>query len=95
MIEDKVHRAGRWKAFYEEKGGLRDVIDDMCLSYFERHASLGVRDHDKQYALSLANKVAREIEAHIKSIVDTGTIEAHRAHAKRIEELPAPKRRWI
>lgn len=95
MIEDKQHRASRWKAFYEEPGGLRDVIDGMCHAYFERHASLGVKEHDKQYALSLAHKVAREMETHIKGIVDSGTIEAHRAHARRIEELPAAKRRWI
>ena len=95
MSEDKQHRAARWKAFYEEPGGLRDLIDAMCHAYFERHGSLGVREHDKHYALSLAAKVARELEAHVKGIVDTGAIEAHRAHARRVEELPASRRRWI
>ena len=95
MTEDKLHRAGRWKAFYEEEGGLRDVLDGMCHAYFERHASLKVNEHDKQYALSLANKVARELDAHIRSIVETGKLEAHRDHARRIEQLPAAKRRWI
>lgn len=95
MSEDKLHRAGRWKAFYDEEGGLRDVLDGMCQAYFERHASLGVKEHDKQYALSLANKVARELQAHIVAIVETGKLEEHRAHARRIEELPAAKRRWI
>ena len=89
MSEDKLHRAGRWKAFYDEEGGLRDVLDGMCQAYFERHASLGVKEHDKQYALSLANKVARELQAHIVAIIETGKLEEHRAHARRIEELPA------
>lgn len=95
MNEDPQHRAARWKAFYDEDGGLRDVIDAMCRAYFDRHASLGVREHDKHYALSLAAKVAREIEGHIRGIVDTGKIDEHRAHARRIEDLPAVKRRWI
>ena len=45
--------------------------------------------------VSLANKVARELQAHIVAIVETGKLEEHRAHARRIEELPAAKRRWI
>ena len=95
MTEDRLHRASRWKAFYEESAGLKDVIDGMCQAYFERHASLGVKEHDKQYALSLANKIARELQAHIVAIIETGKIEEHRAHARKIEELPAAKRRWI
>lgn len=95
MTEDKLHRAQRWQAFYEEPGGLRDVLDGMCQAYFERHASLGVHEHDKQYALSLANKVARELSGHIRTIIDTGKLDEHRDHARKIEALPAKQRRWI
>lgn len=95
MTEDPIHRASRWAAFYDEPGGLGEVIQGMRREYFERHASLGLSDQDKRYALSLADKALAEIDRHIRAIVETGKIEAHRDHVKRIEKLPAAQRRWI
>lgn len=93
-MTDKARRADRWRAFYEEDGGLRDLIASMRQAYFERHASLGLSDTDKHYALSMADKIASEIEQHFKRVIDTGVLDEHRSHARRIEALPAARRRF-
>lgn len=87
MIDPKA-RADRWKAFYEEDGGIREVIADMRAQYFEKASSLGVRDTDALLKLSMADKIIREMDAYFKGIIANGTVEYDRAnHAKRIAKV--------
>ena len=44
MSEDAVHRANRWREFYEEESGLRDVLDTLRRAYFDRASELMPND---------------------------------------------------
>lgn len=88
MSEDPLHRASRWKAFYEEDGGIREVIADIRAQYFAKASSLGVKDTDALLKLSMADKIAQEIDSYFQGIIAGGTVEAERAeHAKRIAKV--------
>jgi hypothetical protein len=88
MTEDPLHRATRWKAFYEEAGGLDDVLSALRRAYFERAQSLGAKDTDGLLKLSIADKIAAELDAHIRYIIDGGKIEQDRkAHVERVRKV--------
>ncbi len=88
MTEDPLHRAQRWTAFYEEDGGLREMIEGLRKAYFERAQSLGARDTDGLFKLSVADKIVGEIDAHVRFICDGGLIEADRkAHLERVRKV--------
>lgn len=82
------HRAERWRNFYEEDGGLREVIADMRAQYFEKAAGLGVRDTDALLKLSMADKILREMDSYFQGIIKGGQVAADRAaHAQRIAKV--------
>lgn len=88
MVTDPKVRADRWKAFYEEDGGLGEVIAALRRAYFERAQTLGARDADGLLKLSIADKIAGELDAHIRFIIDSGMIEADRAaHIERVRKV--------
>lgn len=93
---DKVTRANRWLAFYREQGGLADFIKAIRTSYFEKIASLKPGDVDGLQTLAMADKVARELDQHIRAVIDAGVMEAHyKEHADRIAALPEAQRRRL
>lgn len=88
MTEDPLHRANRWEAFYNEEGGLDDVLSGLRRAYFERAQSLGARDTDGLLKLSIADKIVGELDAHIRFIIDGGKIEQDRkAHVERVRKV--------
>lgn len=88
MTEDPLHRANRWEAFYNEDGGLDDVLSGLRRAYFERAQSLGARDTDGLLKLSIADKIVGELDAHIRFIIDGGKIEQDRkAHVERVRKV--------
>jgi hypothetical protein len=95
VTEDRLHRASRWKAFYDEEDGLGEAIAMLRRSYFERAAELTVKDGEQLMKLALADKILAEIDAYVRNVGHIGAIEAARRHMARIEELPPAKRRWI
>lgn len=88
MTEDPLHRASRWQAFYDEDGGLDDVLSGLRRAYFERAQTLGARDTDGLLKLSIADKIVGELDAHIRFIIDGGRIEQDRkAHVERVRKV--------
>ncbi len=82
------HRAERWRVFYNEEGGIGEVIADMRAQYFEKASGLGVRDTDALLKLSMADKILKEMDAYFQGIIKGGQVEADRAaHAKRIAKV--------
>lgn len=75
---DAVERGARWEAFYREQGGLADFFNAVRRGYFEAAAGLGISDTDKIYEYALADRIAREIERQVQSVVQNGKIEADR-----------------
>lgn len=88
MSEDPLHRASRWQSFYDEDGGLDDVLSGLRRAYFERAQALGAKDTDGLLKLSIADKIVGELDAHIRFIIDGGQVEKDRkAHVERVRKV--------
>jgi len=96
MSEDIVHRANRWREFYEEDGGLRDVLDTLRRAYFDRAGELMPSDTAALLKLGMAAKIVDQVDTHIRQILTAGRIEqAAQDHAERIAKLPEARRRFL
>ena len=96
MAEDPIHRAERWRAFYTESGGLKEVLDTLSEAYLDRAASLMPNDTAALLKLGMARKIVTEIEQHIEAIFTAGKIQlAAQDHAERIAKLPEARRRFL
>jgi hypothetical protein len=96
MSEDIVHRANRWREFYEEDGGLRDVLDTLRRAYFDRAGELMPNDTAALLKLGMAAKIVDQVDTHIRHILTAGRMEqAAQDHAERIAKLPEARRRFL
>lgn len=96
MSEDMIHRANRWREFYEEDGGLRDVLDTLRRAYFERAGELMPGDGPALLKLGMAAKIVEQIDLHVRQILSAGRIEqAAQDHAERIAKMPEARRRFL
>lgn len=96
MSEDAIHRANRWRDFYQEDGGLRDVLDTLRNAYLDRAADLMPNDTAALLKLGMARKIVDQVDQHITSIIGAGKIEqAAQDHADRIAKLPEARRRFL
>ncbi|WP_152682352.1 hypothetical protein [Sphingopyxis sp. C-1] len=87
MIDPKA-RSDRWRSFYEEDGGLRDMLLDLRRAYFERAAALGARDTDGLWKLSIASKLVDELDRHVGAVIGAGDIAAQQdEHLARIRKV--------
>ena len=96
MSEDAIHRAARWREFYEEEGGLKDVFETLRRAYFERAGELMPGDSAALLKLGMAAKIVEQIDVHIRQILSAGRLEqAAQNHAERIAKLPEARRRFL
>lgn len=95
-MSDSVANARRWKVFYEEEGGLRDILSGLRVAYLERMSSVEPWETDKLMKLAVASKVTQAIDSEIRAIMDAGKVEeTRRDHIRKIEKIPAAKRRFF
>ena len=95
-MTDPVARAQRWKLFYDEEGGLRDILESLRVAYLERLSAVEPWETDKLTKLAIASKVTRAVDSEILAILTAGKVEAdRREHVKKIERIPTAKRRWL
>ena len=96
MSEDLIHRANRWREFYEEDGGLSDVLGTLREAYFARAGELMPGDTAALLKLGMAAKIVEQVDAHIRQILSAGRLEqAAQDHAQRIARLPEARRRFL
>jgi hypothetical protein len=96
MSEDVVHRASRWREFYEEEGGLRDMLDALRQAYFARAGELMPGDTGALLKLGMAGKIVAQLDEHVRHILTAGRLEqAAQDHAERIAKLPEARRRFL
>ena len=95
-MSDPVANARRWKTFYEEEGGLRDILSGLRVAYLERMSSVEPWETDKLMKLAVASKVTQAIDSEIRAIMDAGKVEeTRREHIKKIDKIPVAKKRWL
>lgn len=88
MVMDPKARADRWSAFYNEDGGLRDMLLGLRRTYFERAAELGARDTEGLWKLSIASKLVDELDRQIGAVIGAGDIAAQQdEHLARIRKV--------
>lgn len=96
MSEDMIHRAARWRQFYEEENGLRAVLGQLRQAYFARAADLMPSDTAALLKLGMAAKIVDQLDAHVGHIIGAGKVEhAAQEHAARIARLPEARRRLL
>lgn len=82
---DAIARGQRWEAFATEEGGLYDMIGNLRRGYFEKVGQLKPGDTQSLQALASADRIAREIEREVQTVIETGRIRANdKAHTNRI-----------
>lgn len=85
---DAIARGQRWEAFYSEEGGVSDMITALRRDYFEKVGSLKPGDADGLRSLGMADRIAREIDAKIRDVIETGKIARSNAeHVNRVASI--------
>jgi hypothetical protein len=85
---DAVARGQRWEAFATEEGGIYDMISALRRDYFEKVGQLSPGDVESLRALGMADRIAREIERKVQTVIETGRLRAKdRAHAEKISNI--------
>jgi len=85
---DAVARGQRWEAFAVEEGGIYDMIAALRADYFAKVGQLSPSETDKLLALGMADKIAREIEGKVRTVIETGKIRANdREHTERVANI--------
>lgn len=96
MSADPIQRGHKWQAFYNEDGGLKDMLDEIERTYLERMANVSVGNLEALQVMQIAFKVAQEFRGMIQTIVSgAATAEAAKEYATRMQAIPAAKRRYI
>ena len=82
---DAIARGQRWEAFYREQDGLGDMLTKLRQSYFEKVGSTKPGDTQTLLVLGLADKIVREVEREVQTVIETGKMRANdREHAERV-----------
>lgn len=86
-VADAVARGMRYSAFYEEEDGLRDMITSLRQDYFQKMGELKPGDLDGLRALGMADRIAREIERKVQSVIETGRIRGNERHVRGVANI--------
>lgn len=93
---DPIQRGRRWQAFYEEEGGLREMIEAIQQTYLERLALVDPSNTEQLQVLAMAHRVSREFDGMIRAIVGGADVaEKAREYATRMQAIPAAARRRL
>lgn len=93
--EDPIRRQKRWQPFYEEPGGLRDMLSEMRAAYFMRMSVVEPWEVAKLANLAIAAKQIDMLDTAVLRIISDGkTAQAANDHADRVAAIPDYKRRW-
>ncbi len=95
-VDDPIRRQHRWQAFYEEEGGLRDMLGEMRAAFFQRMSAVEPWEVAKLSNLALAAKQVAMLDTAVLAIIADGkTAQAAQRHADQVASIPDYKRRWV
>lgn len=95
MSTDPIQRGRRWQAFYNEDGGVKDMLAEIRQTYLARIAATDPNNTEGLRVLAMAHRVSVEFEAMITAIIAGADVaEKAREHTSRMQALsPAARRR--
>lgn len=94
---EKVTVARRWRAFYEEPGGLGEMFGRQ-MAELNRVGMEAVTNTDAALheRVMLSMKELTKLQQAVMAVMANGALaEAATEHARQVAELPERKRRWI
>lgn len=86
---DAVERGARWQAFYEEEGGLADMLAALRREAFEAAAELDPSETEKVYYTMMADRNLRKLDQRIQQVIVTGKTEAE--NRRNLERMNAAR----
>lgn len=86
---DAVERGARWQAFYEEEGGLRDMLLSIRREAFEAATEIDPRETEKVYYTMMADRNLRKLDQRIQQVIVTGKTEAE--NRRNLERMNAAR----
>ena len=69
---DAIVRAKRWEEFYNETGGLADMLAALRREAFEAAAELDPKDTDKIYYWATADRNLRRLDHKVLQVIASG-----------------------
>lgn len=96
MAVDPIQRGRRWAAFWEEEGGLQDMLTEIQAVYLERLATVDPANTEQLRILAMAHRVSREFEGMIRAIISSGEVaQKAKEHTTRMQAIPEAARRYM
>lgn len=92
---DPIQRGRRWQAFYEEEGGIKEMLAEIRQTYLTRIAACDPNNTEGLRILAMAHRVSVEFDGMITAIVAGADVaEAVKERTSRMQALsPAARRR--
>ena len=96
MAIDPIQRGRRWQAFYDEDGGLKDMLAEIQALYLERIAIVDPSNTEQLQILAMAHRVSREFDGMIRAIIGGADVaEKAKEYTTRMQAIPAAARRRL
>lgn len=85
---EETARGQRWQSFYDEENGLRDMFTGLRRDYFEKVGALAPGDTESLKALAMADRICREVERKVQTVIETGKLRAmDKTHVNKIASI--------
>lgn len=93
---DPEQRGRKWRAFFDEEGGLRDMLSEIQGTYLERLAAVDPNNTEQLRVLALAHRISKEFEGMIRTIINGADVaQAAREYATKMQAIPQAARRFM
>jgi hypothetical protein len=93
---DPIQRGARWRAFFDEDGGLKDMLVEIQATYLERLAAVDPANVSQLQVLAMAHRISKEFEAMIRAVIAGGEVaQAAKEYATRMQAIPEAARRYM
>lgn len=96
MTTDPIQRGRRWEAFWNEDGGLQDMLVEIQATYLERLAAVDPANTEQLRILAMAHRVSKEFEGMVRAIIGGADVaQAAKDYSTRMQAIPAASRRYM
>jgi len=87
MGDNAVQRGIRWQQFYDEDGGLADMIAILRREAFEAAQEAGAKDDQTRLAWMLQDRAYRQLDNKVRAVIASGKLA--KDHAEEVARMDA------